>query len=110
MLNYQSFIKDGFRFLSCVKPRKLYNIAILSLSYFVSEILKRPIIKGLPFSMSIEVTTYCNLRCTECPSGLRKFTRPTGKIDQIFFQNVIDQVKNHLIYLTLYFQIGRAHV
>jgi len=54
--------------------------------------------------MSIEVSTFCNLRCSECPSGLRKFTRPTGRISLDFFQKTIDQVKNHLIYLTLYFQ------
>jgi radical SAM protein with 4Fe4S-binding SPASM domain len=104
MLNYRSFVKDGFRFLSCVNPRKLYNIGLLSISYFISKILKRPIVKGLPFSMSIEVTTFCNLRCTECPSGLRQFTRPTGRMNPDFFKNIIDQVKNHLIYLTLYFQ------
>lgn len=104
MLNYRSFIKDGFRFLSCVKPFKLYNFVILSLSYFISKLLKKPVIKGYPFSMSIEVTTFCNLRCTECPSGLRKFTRPTGRINPDFFKNIIDQVKSHLVYLTLYFQ------
>lgn len=104
MLNYRSFVKDGFRFLSCVNPHKLYNIGLLSISYFISKMLKKPIIKGLPFSMSIEVTTFCNLRCTECPSGLRKFTRPTGRMNPDFFENIIDQVKSHLVYLTLYFQ------
>lgn len=104
MLNYRSFVKDGFHFLSCVKPFKLYNFVLLSFSYFVSKILKRPKIKGYPFSMSIEVTTFCNLRCKECPSGLRKFTRPTGRINPDLFQNIINQVKDHLVYLTLYFQ------
>jgi radical SAM protein with 4Fe4S-binding SPASM domain len=104
MINYRSLVKDGFRFLSCVKPLKLYNFLLLALSYFISKILKRPLMAGLPFSMSIEVTTFCNLRCTECPSGLRKFTRPTGRINPAFFDKIIDQVKSHLIYLTLYFQ------
>ncbi len=27
-------------------------------------------------SLSVEPTTACNLRCPECPSGLRSFTRP----------------------------------
>jgi hypothetical protein len=34
---------------------------------------------GLPVSISIEPTTACNLRCPECPSGLRSFTRPHGQ-------------------------------
>jgi radical SAM protein with 4Fe4S-binding SPASM domain len=58
----------------------------------------------MPFAMSIEVSTFCNLQCTECPSGLRKFTRPTGRISLDLFQQIIGQVKDHLVYLTLYFQ------
>jgi radical SAM protein with 4Fe4S-binding SPASM domain len=54
--------------------------------------------------MSVEVSTFCNLHCTECPSGLRKFTRPTGLIKPDFFHQIIDQIKDHLLYLTLYFQ------
>lgn len=104
MLNLRSFVKDGLHFLGCVKPFKLYNFALLSVSYLISKIRKKPVMVGLPFSMSIEVTTFCNLRCTECPSGLRKFTRPTGRINPAFFEKIIDQVKSHLVYLTLYFQ------
>ena len=59
---------------------------------------------GLPISMAIEPTTACNLRCPECPSGLRSFTRPTGKLDQDLFSNILAQVADHLLYLTFYFQ------
>ena len=54
--------------------------------------------------MAIEPTTACNLRCPECPSGLRSFTRPTGKLNEELFQKIIEEVKDHLIYLTFYFQ------
>jgi len=63
-----------------------------------------PRIKGMPVSISIEPTTSCNLRCPECPSGLRSFTRPTGMLDQSLFQNTIDQLAGTLSYLTFYFQ------
>lgn len=59
---------------------------------------------GLPFTMSIEPTTACNLRCPECPSGLRSFTRPTGNLKKDFFTQVIDDVHSHLFYLIFYFQ------
>jgi len=55
-------------------------------------------------AMSVEPTTSCNLRCPECPSGLRAFTRPTGMLDQNFFQSVINQVHRHTTWLTFYFQ------
>jgi radical SAM protein with 4Fe4S-binding SPASM domain len=54
--------------------------------------------------MAIEPTTSCNLRCPECPSGLRQFTRPVGMLEQSFFKKTIDAVFNELIYLTFYFQ------
>jgi radical SAM protein with 4Fe4S-binding SPASM domain len=63
-----------------------------------------PAIHGLPISISFEPTTSCNLRCPECPSGLRSFTRPTGMLDQSLFRNTIDQLAPTLSYLTFYFQ------
>lgn len=63
--------------------------------------VKKP---GLPFSIAFEPTTSCNLRCPECPSGLRSFTRPTGMLEVGFFKEKINQMKDHLIYLTFYFQ------
>ena len=59
---------------------------------------------GLPFSVSIEPTTSCNLRCPECPSGLRSFTRPTGMLESGLFEDIINQLSPTLTYLTFYFQ------
>lgn len=59
---------------------------------------------GLPISISIEPTTSCNLRCPECPSGLRSFTRPTGMLQNQLFKNVIDELSGTLMYLLFYFQ------
>lgn len=58
----------------------------------------------MPISISVEPTTSCNLRCPECPSGLRQFTRPTGMLDQDFFKKIISELKNTLVNLTFYFQ------
>ncbi len=55
-------------------------------------------------SISFEPTTSCNLRCPECPSGLRSFTRPTGMLQKSLFQDAIDQLAPTLNYLTFYFQ------
>lgn len=83
---------------------KLNNAARVLWSYYRSRRLGRSVISGLPYSMSIEPTTACNLGCTECPSGLRQFSRDTGTLDLKFFNEVMEQVSPHLIYLTLYFQ------
>jgi radical SAM protein with 4Fe4S-binding SPASM domain len=64
----------------------------------------RPIIWGLPVALAVEPTTACNLGCPECPSGLKSFTRPTGKIEVEKFKQYIDQLSKHLAYLSFYFQ------
>ena len=83
--------------------RKIVNILRIFASYYISKIYKKPIIKALPISISIEPTTSCNLRCPECPSGLRQFTRPTGMLDIVFFKKIIAELKNTLVNLTFYF-------
>jgi radical SAM protein with 4Fe4S-binding SPASM domain len=60
--------------------------------------------RGNPFTISVEPTTSCNLRCPECPSGLRQFSRNTGMISLELYYQVIDQLYPDLFYLILYFQ------
>jgi radical SAM protein with 4Fe4S-binding SPASM domain len=95
---------DIFNFLSKLTFRKSLNAAQIFSSYYLSKVSKQPIQWGLPFNISIEPTTSCNLRCPECPSGLRSFTRPTGMLEKKFFQKTIDELHSDLIYLYFYFQ------
>jgi len=70
----------------------------------LSKWLKKPIQWGLPVSITFEPTTSCNLRCPECPSGKREFTRPTGMLQTDFFRNTIDEIYKDISYLIFYFQ------
>jgi radical SAM protein with 4Fe4S-binding SPASM domain len=73
-------------------------------SYQLTRWTKKSIQWGMPVSISFEPTTSCNLRCPECPSGLRAFTRPTGMLQKNFFKETIDQLSKELVYLVFYFQ------
>ncbi len=95
---------EGIHLIQKLTIYKVWNILLLKLSYFISAITKKDIHWGKPFALSIEPTTSCNLRCPECPSGLRSFTRPTGSIEFDFYKSIIDQCKSFLSYLILYFQ------
>ena len=97
-------LKDRLYLLSKMDSARLWNSVKLFLSFHFSKFLQKPIWVTLPSGISIEPTTSCNLRCPECPSGLRTFTRPTGMLDQVLFQKTIDQIYSHAFYLTLYFQ------
>ena len=55
-------------------------------------------------ALSIEPTTTCNLKCPQCPSGLRQFTRPTGNLDLDLNERILNQVGNQLQYINYYFQ------
>jgi len=97
-------LKDQLNLLSKMSWKKYVNGASLITSYLCSKRTGKAAPKGLPISLAVEPTTACNLRCPECPSGLRSFTRPTGKLDPLLFQRLIDETRSHLLYLTFYFQ------
>lgn len=97
-------LADGLNALGKISPQKAWNAAKVLSSYYQSRISGKPAINGLPISLAIEPTTSCNLRCPECPSGLRSFTRPTGMLSDNLFKTTIDQLSDTLTYLTFYFQ------
>ncbi|MBX2967936.1 MAG: SPASM domain-containing protein [Cyclobacteriaceae bacterium] len=96
--------RDILNGVSKTSLQRVFNAVRVWSSYHQSKVTGKPSISGLPISISIEPTTSCNLRCPECPSGLRSFTRPTGMLQQMLFRNVIDQLASKLSYLIFYFQ------
>ncbi len=97
-------LNDNWQFLSKLSLRKAVNILKVTSSYFFSKLTGKAVVWGVPISLSIEPTTSCNLRCPECPSGLRSFTRPTGMLDETIFKKIIDELSSELSYLLFYFQ------
>jgi len=95
---------DSFNLLSRLTPRRAWNAGKVLSSYYISKLTGKPVQWGYPISISFEPTTSCNLRCPECPSGLRAFTRPTGMLQKDFFRDTIDQIAKELLYLVFYFQ------
>jgi len=95
---------DSLNYASKMTPRRLWNMSKVVSSYYYSKIVKKPVQWGLPISLSFEPTTSCNLRCPECPSGLRAFTRPTGMLKKDFFKETMDELGKDLTYLIFYFQ------
>lgn len=84
--------------------KRLINAIRIFSSFAKARKNKRAVIDGFPLSISVEPTTACNLRCPECPSGLRSFTRQTGKMDEEVFKKIIDELHLTLFYLIFYFQ------
>lgn len=97
-------IQRIFSLLRVFSLRKVGNLALLYGSFYWSRLSRKAIHKGMPWSLSIEPTTNCNLSCPECPSGLKQFTRPTGHMTYKNFKTIIDKQHKWLIWLILYFQ------
>lgn len=98
------YIQDKFNFIKKLTPLRVFNLVQLYASFIITKWTKKPYQWGLPMTISLEPTTACNLRCPECPSGLRAFTRPTGNLKEDFFKSTIDDLYTRLMYLIFYFQ------
>jgi len=95
---------DIKNFVGKLTFKRTWNASKVLASYYLTQLTNKPTQWGLPFNISFEPTTSCNLRCPECPSGLRSFTRPTGMLQKNFFKDTVDQIADKLIYLYFYFQ------
>lgn len=84
--------------------RKIPNILLSLASYGLSSLLRRQILWGYPFMMMIEPTNICNLKCPMCVTGNGTMVRPNGFMSLEQFRELIDEVGNHLLHLTLWSQ------
>jgi MoaA/NifB/PqqE/SkfB family radical SAM enzyme len=99
-MNYKSKLS----WAKYITPIRIWNMLQLRLSFMYSSAFKKSIIWGKPFAISIEPTTSCNLGCPECPSGLKQFSRPTGKLSLENNLRVLEQLKGRLQHINYYFQ------
>lgn len=100
----KSVALDYLNFSKKLTPKRVLNSLLILSSYIYSKLSKSTKSWGIPIAIAFEPTTSCNLRCPECPSGLRSFTRPTGMLQEDLFKSTIDQIADKLLYLTFYFQ------
>jgi len=103
-MNSLSVLKDWWSWAKTSSVLKIINAIQLRISFEVSAFLKKSHHAGMPLSISIEPTTSCNLRCPECPSGLRSFSRPTGMLVPETFKKMIPELKSKLWAINFYFQ------
>lgn len=97
-------LRDGFNLASKVTPKRAWNLVKVLSSFYYARWTRKPYQWGMPVSVSIEPTTACNLRCPECPSGLRQFSRNTGNLSEADHRRWIDELADHTLYLLFYFQ------
>ncbi len=100
----KSKLTQGIAYLKLLTLNKSINFIKIHLSFFLSILLKRDLLWGKPYSISIEPTTICNLHCPECPTGMQTLKRKSGNMDLQTYIRIIDELRRHLLFVNLYFQ------
>ncbi len=99
-----STFKDQRNIIKHLSFQRVWNLLLLRSSYFSARVFKLEKNWGKPFALSIEPTTACNLGCPACPSGLKAFSRPTGKLDLEQHKQWLSQLSDSVFYVNYYFQ------
>jgi radical SAM protein with 4Fe4S-binding SPASM domain len=86
---------------SLIRP---VNLFIAGYSFLKGTLGGSTEIKGMPASVSIELTNNCNLHCPHCLSGSGQMTRKRGFMDIELFNKVIKELRPYLYNINLYFQ------
>ncbi len=93
-----------FYFLRKLSFKKVANYLLLRISYYISIMLRKPVVWGKPVLVAVEPTNLCNLQCAECPTGTNGLSRSKGAMEMILFHKITDELSHHLISMIFYFQ------
>lgn len=97
-------MKEFRLYLSHLTFRRVVNLALCGIGYTFSRLFSKPIVLGMPYSVSLEPTTRCNLLCPECPTGNGTLNRPLGDMGISLFKNIINQISPYTTTVLLHFQ------
>lgn len=79
-------------------PKRVINM----FKCWISFKTKNPKLMGLPFSIMIEPTNFCNLRCPLCPTGNGSLKSPRGYMSLENFKKIIDEIGDTLVHIALW--------
>jgi radical SAM protein with 4Fe4S-binding SPASM domain len=80
------------------------NLLKAGYSYLQSLVTRKSEIKGMPVSVSVELTNFCNLKCPQCLSGSGQMKRKQGFMEIELFRKVMQELTPYLYNVNLYFQ------
>jgi radical SAM protein with 4Fe4S-binding SPASM domain len=83
---------------------KTTNALATGFSFLISSLIGRPVISGMPATISFELTNHCNLKCPECASGSGLMRRERGFMEIKLYEKVISELQPYLYNINLYFQ------
>lgn len=94
-----------FRIIQTVFYKKrFWNLILLHLSYLLSILGIVGKWRIYPKFISIEPANICNLKCPECPVGMRLHNPQSEMIKLRLTEKIFSEIRSHSIHSILYFQ------
>ncbi|MGI5837323.1 MAG: radical SAM/SPASM domain-containing protein [Chloroflexota bacterium] len=72
-------------------------------SFLFHWLRRSPKVPYLPLKLHLEPTSNCNLRCVMCPQSMGA-TKGNGYMDMGLYQKIIDEVKEYVLEINLFFR------
>lgn len=90
---------DGFHF---VRKNLGMQARINIILQRITHIFRPTISLGIPYYITVEPASICNLRCPICPSGLNQSLRNPALLPLTDFKNMIDDIGDYLVCIQLW--------
>ena len=97
-------MKKYLSYYKILTIKKFWNVIKIETSRIISLIIKKPLVWGTPYLISVEPGSLCDLKCPECPTGSGIIKRKKSNLDIQIYENLINRIKSTTINLLLYFQ------
>ncbi|MDP2385768.1 MAG: radical SAM protein [Bacteroidota bacterium] len=99
MIRYTAYRKYLYYLKNYSSFKKVNNILLNNREFY----LKKTTLKSLPYQITIDPASHCNLRCPACHTGT-KFSEMVKPSFLKFkdFQTILNQVKDHTLSIALY--------
>jgi radical SAM protein with 4Fe4S-binding SPASM domain len=86
-----------FRYVA-FNPVRIWNLFLVK----VSKALKFPVVSGMPLTLMVEPTNFCNLKCPLCPTGSGLLGRKKASMSFNDFKKIFDEFAPYIIHLRLW--------
>lgn len=83
---------------------KYSNLVSLATSYTISKYTGSNVVRGMPYSLGIELTNHCNLNCPFCASGSGESNRKKGYMSAALLKKISSELSAYVIKTMFYFQ------
>ncbi|MBN2425068.1 MAG: SPASM domain-containing protein [Calditrichaceae bacterium] len=84
--------------------RRAGNLVKTGLSFFLSALMRKNILWGMPPIMTLEPTNLCNLKCPLCTTGNGEMLRSKGNMSLDTFEQFINLLGDDIFFLIIYHQ------